>query len=193
VIAATNRDLETAILDGKFRSDLFYRLSVFPIDTPPLRERKEDVSMLVAYFVQRYSRRAGKQFRSVSKKSLELLESYSWPGNVRELQNIIERSVIVCDTDIFSVDESWIPRDRELAARVRSESPRLRPTKQDRVKRERDVIEAALAAARGRVSGQLGAAAKLGLPPSTLESRIRSLQIDKHRFRHGVVAGARAS
>jgi len=187
VIAATNRDLETAIEDGKFRSDLFYRLNVFPIDTPPLRERKEDIPMLVAYFVQRYARRAGRQFGSVSKKSLELLETYGWPGNVRELQNVIERSVIVSDTDIFSVDESWIPRGQERVARLRSESPRVIPTKQDRVKRERDVIEAALAAARGRVSGQLGAAAKLGVPPSTLESRIRSLQIDKHRFKHGAV------
>jgi len=107
-------------------------------------------------------------------------------GNVRELQNIIERSVIVCDTDMFSVDESWIPRDQKLAVRLRSESPRLSLTKQDRAKRERDVIEAALAAARGRVSGQLGAAAKLGMPPSTLESRIRSLQIDKHRFKRSI-------
>jgi transcriptional regulator with GAF, ATPase, and Fis domain len=193
VIAATNRDLETAIEDGKFRSDLFYRLNVFPIDTPPLRERKEDIPMLVAYFVQRYSRRAGKQFRSVSKKSLELLETYGWPGNVRELQNVIERSVIVSDTDIFSVDQSWIPRGQERVARPRSESPRARPTKQDRAMREREEIEAALAAARGRVAGQLGAAAKLGVPPSTLESRIRSLQIDKHRFKYGVVAVARES
>jgi len=108
VIAATNRDLQAAIAGGTFRSDLFYRLNVFPIKVPPLRERREDIPVLVAYFIDRYARKAGRRFRGVSKKSLELLQSYPWPGNIRELQNIIERSVIVCDTENFSVDESWL-------------------------------------------------------------------------------------
>src|SRR6202034_3607353 len=110
VIAATNRDLEAAIAAGTFRSDLFYRLNVFPIEMPPLRERREDIPLLVEYFIDRFARQAGKSFRAVNKKSLELLQSYPWPGNIRELQNVIERSVIVCDTETFSVDESWLSR-----------------------------------------------------------------------------------
>ena len=110
VIAATNRDLQAAIAAGTFRSDLFYRLNVFPIEVPPLRERREDIPVLVAYFVDRYARKSGKSIRSVNKKSLALIQSYSWPGNIRELQNVIERSVIVCDVENFSVDESWLSR-----------------------------------------------------------------------------------
>ena len=111
VISATNRDLKAAIASGTFRSDLFYRLSVFPIDIPPLRERKDDIPMLVEYFVDRYATEAGKKIRYVSKKSMELLQSYPWPGNVRELQNIIERSVILCETETFSVQrELAVPR-----------------------------------------------------------------------------------
>src|SRR6201993_4881496 len=108
VIAATNRDLEGAIATGAFRKDLFYRLNVFPIEIPPLRDRKEDIPMLVEYFIHRYARKAGKKIRTIEKKSLELLRSYSWPGNIRELKNIVERSVIVCESETFSVDESWL-------------------------------------------------------------------------------------
>ncbi len=111
VIAATNRDLTTAIAAGAFRSDLFYRLNVFPIEMPPLRDRKEDISVLVEYFIDRYASKTGKKIRSIDKKTLDLLQSYPWPGNIRELQNVIERSVIVCETETFSVDESWLSRE----------------------------------------------------------------------------------
>ena len=178
VIAATNRDLEAAIAAGMFRSDLFYRLNVFPIEVPPLRERREDIRLLVEYFIDRYATKAGKSIHGVNKKSLELLQSYPWPGNIRELQNVIERSVIVCDTENFSVDESWLSR-QPLASepKTRPELPRKLAAQ------EKEMIEAALRECRGRVSGPSGAAAKLGIPGSTLETKIRSLKIDKNRFR----------
>jgi transcriptional regulator with GAF, ATPase, and Fis domain len=178
VIAATNPDLQAAIADNTFRSDLYYRLNVFPIEAPPLRERREDIPMLVEYFIDRFARKAGKSIRSVSKQSLELLQSYSRPGNIRELQNVIERSVIVCDTEIFSVDESWISNPPP-----RSE-PKDRPElSQKLATREIQIIETALRESEGRVSGPSGAAAKLGIPSSTLDSKIRSLKIDKNRFK----------
>ncbi len=178
VIAATNRDLQAAIAASTFRSDLFYRLNVFPIEVPPLRERREDIPVLVEYFIDRYARKAGKNIRGVNKKSLELLQSYPWPGNIRELQNVIERSVIVCDTENFSVDESWLSRqpvatepNKELGLFKRLPS------------QEKAAIEAALRESGGRVSGPSGAAAKLGIPGSTLDSKIRSLKINKNRFK----------
>jgi PAS domain S-box-containing protein len=178
VIAATNRDLQAAIAGNTFRSDLFYRLNVFPIVVPPLRERREDIPVLVAYFIDRYARKAGKRFRSVNKKSLELLQSYPWPGNIRELQNIIERSVIVCDTENFSVDESWLSRT-PLAS-----EPNGRPELSRKLAaQEKEMIEAALRESGGRVSGPSGAAVKLGIPGSTLDTKIRSLKIDKNRFK----------
>ena len=177
VIAATNRDLKAAIEAGIFRRDLFYRLNVFPIEMPPLRERKEDIPMLVEYFIDRYASKAGKKIRSINKKTLDLLQSYPWPGNIRELQNVIERSVIICDTEIFSVDESWLVRES------RETQPASQPLSDKLVTQEKEMIEAALAESRGRVSGPLGAAAKLGIPPSTLESKIRSLKINKHHFK----------
>jgi len=178
VIAATNRDLETAIAAGTFRSDLFYRLNVFPIEVPCLRERKEDIPVLVEYFIDRYASKAGKSIRGVNKKSLELLQSYPWPGNIRELQNVIERSVIVCDTENFSVDESWLSRRPSAtdASRDIGLSKKL-PSQ------EKAIIEAALAECGGQVSGPSGAAAKLGVPGSTLESKIKSLNINKKRFK----------
>jgi PAS domain S-box-containing protein len=178
VIAATNRDLQAAIAGGIFRSDLFYRLNVFPIEVPPLRERKEDISVLVDYFIDRYARNAGKSIRGVNKKSLELLQSYPWPGNIRELQNVIERSVILCDTENFSVDESWFSRG-STASRPKSQ-PQLSRKLADQ---EREIIEAALRESGGQVSGPSGAAAKLGIPGSTLYSKIGSLRIDKKRFK----------
>jgi PAS domain S-box-containing protein len=177
VIAATNRDLKAAIAAGAFRSDLFYRLNVFPIEMPPLRDRQEDIPVLVEYFIDRYASKAGKKIRSVNKKTLELLQSYPWPGNIRELQNVIERSVIVCDTENFSVDESWLSRESLPT------EPASQPLSQELATHEKDMIEAALVATGGRVSGPSGAAAKLGLPPSTLESKIRSLKINKHHFK----------
>jgi PAS domain S-box-containing protein len=178
VIAATNRDLQAAISGNIFRSDLFYRLNVFPIEMPPLRERREDIPVLVEYFVDRYARKTGKRIRSVNKQSLELLQSYPWPGNIRELQNVIERSVIVCDTEIFSVDESWL--SREPNASEQKSQPEL---SRRLAVQEKEMIEAALRESGGRVSGPTGAAAKLGIPGSTLYSKIGSLRIDKKRFK----------
>lgn len=178
VIAATNRDLQAAIRAGIFRSDLYYRLNVFPIEIPPLRQRGEDISLLVEYFIDRYARNAGKNITSINKKTLELLQSYPWPGNIRELQNVIERSVILCETDIFSIDESWLSlQSFVIEAKDQVELP------QQLLVHEKDMIEAALKESRGRVYGPAGAAARLGIPRSTLESKIRSLKIDKHRFK----------
>jgi transcriptional regulator with GAF, ATPase, and Fis domain len=178
VIAATNRDLQAAIAGGTFRSDLFYRLNVFPIEVPPLRERREDIPVLVEYFIDRFARKAGKSIRGINKKSLELLQLYPWPGNIRELQNVIERSVIVCETENFSVDESWLSwQPRATGSKSQFElSQRL-------ASQEKDMIEAALRESGGRVSGPFGAAAMLGIPGSTLYSKIGSLRIDKKRFK----------
>jgi len=178
VIAATNRDLEAAIAAGTFRSDLFYRLNVFPIEVPPLRERQEDIPVLVEYFIDRYASKAGKSIRGVNKKSLELLQSYPWPGNIRELQNVIERSVIVCDTENFSVDESWLSRQPHASEpKTQLELARKPAAK------EKEIIEAALRESGGRVYGPSGAASKLGIPRSTLESKIRLLKISKSSFK----------
>jgi PAS domain S-box-containing protein len=178
VIAATNRDLQAAIAGGTFRRDLYYRLNVFPIDVPSLRERREDIPVLVEYFIHRYARKAGKSIRGMNAKSLELLQSYPWPGNIRELQNVIERSVIVCDTETFSIDESWLLR-QPLAGEPKSRTElTLKLASQ-----EKEMIEAALRETEGRVSGPSGAAAKLGIPGSTLDSKIRSLKINKNRFK----------
>jgi PAS domain S-box-containing protein len=177
VIAATNRDLENAIAGGAFRRDLFYRLNVFPIEMPPLRDRKEDIPMLIEYFIHRYSRKAGKKIETVEKRTIELLQSYAWPGNIRELQNILERSVILCETDLFSVDPSWLSFESSSSRQCGAPIARM-PADQ-----EKEAIEMALAATGGRVSGPSGAAAQLSMPPSTLESKIRSLKINKFRFK----------
>jgi transcriptional regulator with PAS, ATPase and Fis domain len=163
---------------GTFRSDLFYRLNVFPIEMPPLRERRDDIPLLAEYFIDRYARKTGKNIRSISKKTWNLFESYPWPGNIRELQNVIERSIIVCETESFSVDASWLSR----------QPPATEPTGQTDLAlklaaQEKEAIEAALRESGGRVFGPSGAAAKLGVPRSTLESKIRSLKIDKNRFK----------
>jgi formate hydrogenlyase transcriptional activator len=178
VIAATNRELQVVFAAGTFRSDLFYRLNVFPIAVPPLRERREDIPMLVGYFIDRFARRAGKNIRSVNKITMELLQSYPWPGNIRELQNVIERSVIVCDTDNFSVDESWLSRPT-----VASEPEGRLELSRKLAAQDREMIEAALRESRGRVSGPTGAAVKLGIPGSTLDTKIRALKINKNSFK----------
>jgi PAS domain S-box-containing protein len=174
VIAATNRDLIDAVANGTFRQDLFYRLNVFPVEMPSLRDRKQDIPVLVEYFIHRYARKAGKTFGRVNKRTLRRLQSYPWPGNVRELQNVIERSVIVCDTDEFTVDESW------LSARATARGSSAMPS--TLVAHEKALIEGALRASGGRVSGPSGAAERLGIPRTTLESRIRALKINKRRF-----------
>ena len=149
VIAATNRDLQAAIIAGSFRSDLFYRLNVFPIEIPSLRERRVDIPLLVEYFVDRYARKAGKNIKRVSKKTLELLQSYPWPGNIRELQNVIERSVILCETEIFSIEENWLPQQPAPTP----ESKQQAELPQTLLVQEKEMIEAALKETRGRVSG----------------------------------------
>jgi transcriptional regulator with GAF, ATPase, and Fis domain len=176
-IAATNRDLKAAVSEGAFRSDLFYWLNVFPIEMPSLRARSEDIALLTEYFIQRYAQKLGKKISSISKKTLDQFRSYSWPGNIRELQNVIERSLILRDTENFSVDQNWLTRESfENETANDSLGQRLATG-------EKALIEAALAEARGRVSGRAGAAVKLGLPASTLESKNRSLKINKHAFR----------
>jgi PAS domain S-box-containing protein len=178
VIAATNRDLPAAVAAGVFRPDLYYRLNVFPLEAPPLRARRDDIPLLVAYFLERYARRAGKRFLGINKQSLELLQAYPWPGNIRELQNVIERSVIVCEDETFSIDASWLVREA-------GQPPVQRPRAGTAVMGEKERIEAALAESRGRVSGPAGAAAKLGMPSTTLESKIKAMKINKHRFKLG--------
>ena len=177
VVAATNRDLQVAISEGKFRDDLFYRLNVFPIEVPALRERKEDIPLLVEYFVGRYATQAGKKITAISKSSMELLQSYKWPGNIRELQNVIERSVIISDSKDLSIDESW------LVGRSPGGDTATQPFSETLLAHEKEMIEAALAESNGRVSGPRGAAAKLGIPQSTLDSKIKALKINKQRFR----------
>src|SRR5260370_22955815 len=183
VIAATNRDLSAAVANGTFRQDLLFRLNVFPIEVPPLRDRKDDIAMLADYFVQRYAHRAGRNIRSIDQKTLDLLQSYDWPGNIRELQNVIERSIILSATDVFSVDELWLSkRTSPQASRVETSVAFKGET---RPRGELEIINAALAESRGLVSGPSGAAVKLGMSPSTLEGRIKALKIDKRRFKYG--------
>jgi formate hydrogenlyase transcriptional activator len=178
VLAATNRNLGAAVAAGTFRQDLFYRLNVFPIRVPPLRERREDIPLLVQYLIERYGEKAGKKIRTITKNTLDLFQAYDWPGNIRELQNVVERAVILCDGETFSVDETWLKRDsRQPGATV--------PLVADLVEREKEVIESALAECEGRISGPSGAAAKLGIPRQTLESKIAKLRIDRYRFKPG--------
>jgi formate hydrogenlyase transcriptional activator len=184
VIAATNRDLEGAVDAGTFRRDLFYRLNVFPIQVPSLRERKDDIPLLVEYLVERYSKRAGKKISHIKKKTLELFQAYDWPGNIRELQNVVERAVILCEGETFSVEETWLQgKSHQVSGGQILRAGVLAKDKKEFAERERKAIEAALAESQGRVSGPLGAAAKLGIPHQTLQSKIASLGIDKHRFK----------
>jgi len=177
MIAATNRDLTAAIAAGSFRSDLFYRLNVFPISVPPLRQRSEDIPLLVSYFIDRYCEKVAKKITGIERRSFELLANYTWPGNIRELQNVIERSVILSESGVFAVDESWF-----AAQPVAAGGPRTSLNKRI-LDQEREMIEAALAEANGRVSGSSGAARKLGIPASTLESKIKTLGIKKAKFK----------
>jgi transcriptional regulator with GAF, ATPase, and Fis domain len=176
IITATNRDLPGAIAAGAFRADLFYRLNVFPIDIPPLRQRKKDIPMLVEYFVKRYADKARKQISKIDKKTLELCQSYHWPGNIRELQNIIERAVILCDGDTLYVERAWLSSE----GASRPESGPLTKTVQNY---QKEMIEAALAESNGKVAGPKGAAAKLGIPRSTLDGKIKQLKIKKYTVR----------
>src|SRR6267154_2179143 len=180
VIAATNRELEGAIANGTFRPDLYYRLNVFPIEVPPLRERQDDVLMLLEYFVQRFAQKMGKNFKKIDKRTVELFRSYPWPGNIRELQNVVERSVIVSSGGVFSVDAAWLSKDSRRVSLP--QQPEFAVADED-ARRERQIIEDALAGSRGRVSGPDGAAARLRVSPSTLEYRIKKLRIRKSHFK----------
>jgi transcriptional regulator with GAF, ATPase, and Fis domain len=182
VIAATNRDLKAAIEDKTFRSDLYYRLNVFPLVVPPLRERLEDIPLLVEYFTDRCATRTGKRINSAGEKTLSLLQSYDWPGNVRELQNVVERAVIVSDSGELLVDERWLS-GRRSETRVSVPGLPARPTPRSQAPHSKDAIEAALIKSKGRIAGPFGAALLLGIPSSTLESKIKVLGIDKRRFR----------
>lgn len=185
VLAATNRDLETAMAAGTFRQDLFYRLNVFPIQVPPLRERIDDIPLLVTYLIERYAKKAGKKIKNIQKETLELFQAYDWPGNIRELQNVIQRAIVLCESDTFSVDATWLKREKHRL------SGSVIPLGATLAEHEKDIIEAALADCGGQVSGPTGAAAKLGLPRQTLESKITALGINKHRFKTRQVDYAR--
>ena len=177
VLAATNRDLKAAMAAGTFRQDLFYRLNVFPIQVPSLRERVDDIPLLVTYLIERYAKKAGKKIRNIQEETLELFQAYDWPGNIRELQNVIQRAIVLCDSEIFSVDETWLkPEGHRLSGSVVPLGATL-------AEHEKEIIEAALADCGGQVSGPTGAAAKLGLPRQTLESKITTLGINKNRFK----------
>jgi len=178
VLAATHRDLDVLVAQGKFREDLLYRLNVVPIVVPSLRERADDLPLLVEYFITRFGKNAGKKFRTIDDKTLNLFRAYGWPGNVRELQNVIERAVILSEGDICAVDETWLKRPSSHTAARRAFA-----LSSDLHKREREMIEAALAASKGRVSGPTGAATKLGIPPKTLDSKIKRLGINKYQFK----------
>jgi formate hydrogenlyase transcriptional activator len=175
VLAATNTDLSAAVAEGTFRQDLFYRLNVFPIRIPALRERVDDIPLLVEYLIDRYSQAAGKKIKNINKGTLDLFQNYDWPGNVRELQNVIERAVILSDGETFSVDETWLTPVTPKTAAV--------PLVANLIDHEREMIETALREAEGLVSGPTGAATKLGIPRQTLESKIRKLGINRHRFK----------
>jgi formate hydrogenlyase transcriptional activator len=177
VLAATHRDLNALVAEGKFRQDLLYRLNVVPIEVPSLRDRAADISLLVEYFIERFGKKVGKKFRTIDRKTLKLFQAYGWPGNVRELQNVIERAIILCDGDTFSVDETWLKREPHQVGnpRVALSGALLR--------QEKEMIEAALAESHGRISGLTGAAANLGLPTRTLDSKIKRLGINKYRFK----------
>jgi formate hydrogenlyase transcriptional activator len=177
IIAATNRDLRNAVAEGTFRRDMFYRLTVFPIHMPALRERPEDIPLLVEHLIHRYAGKVGKRFRTIKENTCEVLQAYDWPGNIRELQNVIERAVILCEGEIFSVEETWLERGPSRHSGLVAS---LAATLADR---EREVIEAALIESKGRISGPSGAAAKLGVPRQTLDSKIANLQISKVRFK----------
>jgi PAS domain S-box-containing protein len=177
VIAATNRDLTTAVAEGKFRQDLFYRLNVVPIRLPALRERVSDISLLVGYLIDRYAKKLGKKIRNIDKKTIELFHAYDWPGNIRELQNVVERAVILSEGENFFIDETWLTHVTPKLAATTA------PLVAELVEHEREILEAALRETEGVVGGPTGAAVKLGIPRQTLESKIRKLGINRHRFK----------
>jgi transcriptional regulator with GAF, ATPase, and Fis domain len=180
LVAATHRDLTQMVARNEFRSDLYYRLNVFPVVLPPLRERRQDIAPLVSHFVELFARRMGKRIEQISQTTMNAFSEYSWPGNVRELQNVVERSVIVSSDGVFSVDPAWLSKDSRRVSLPQQPKP---ADADENASRERQIIEDALAGSRGRVSGPDGAAARLRVPPSTLENRIKKLRIHKSHFK----------
>jgi formate hydrogenlyase transcriptional activator len=178
VLAATHRDLNVLVAEGKFREDLLYRLNVVPIVVPSLRERADDLPLLVEYFITRFGKNSGKKFRSIDEKTLKLFRAYCWPGNVRELQNVIERAVILSEGDICVVDETWLKLS--TSRRIADPASALNNILH---KQEKEMIEAALGESHGRISGPRGAASKLGIPTRTLDSKIKRLGINKYQFK----------
>ena len=176
VIAATHRDLKAEVAAGTFRQDLYYRLEVFPIHSPALRERLDDIPVLLEYLIARYAKKAGKLIGSVPMRTVQTFQAYGWPGNIRELQNVVERAVLLSDSSVFEVEESWLSSGVASPAATNTLAATLEV-------RERGMIEVALTECNGRIAGRLGAAAKLNMPRQTLDSRIAALHIDKRRFR----------
>jgi transcriptional regulator with GAF, ATPase, and Fis domain len=187
VVAATHRHLEEMIWEKQFRSDLYYRLNVFPIYIPPLRERPEDIPLLARHFVQQFARRMNKKIEAISSETMQALARYPWPGNIRELQNVMERSVVVYEQGNLSVKKSW------LAGELFQPGSSMPSCFRRSATEDREMISAALAEAGGRVSGSSGAAALLGIPPSTLESKIRSMNINKYSFKTSARTPSRTS
>jgi DNA-binding NtrC family response regulator len=177
VLSATNSDLPAAVAAGTFRQDLFYRLNVFPVEIPPLRERPEDILLLATYFIERYANKSGKRIRNIERQTLDWLQAYDWPGNIRELQNVVERAVILCDGATLSIEKTWLQPETH-----KTQNPPF-ALSATLVNQERELIEAALEETRGRISGPTGAAGRLGMPRTTLESKIKSLRINKHQYR----------
>jgi transcriptional regulator with PAS, ATPase and Fis domain len=180
-VAATHRHLKEMVRENQFRSDLYYRINVFPIYIPPLRERPEDIPLLVRHFVQRFARRMNKTIGAISPELMQTLVRYPWPGNIRELQNVIERSIILSSGEVFTLDELWLSKETPRPA-SQMQAPGDFKERVDESS-ERQIIKAALAESKGRVSGPSGAAAKLGIPPSTLDRRIKALEIHKEQFK----------
>ena len=186
VVAATHRDLRAAVAGGTFREDLYYRLSVFPIELPPLRARRDDIPALIEHFARRFAERRGLSYVGVDPSSLERLMAYDWPGNVRELANVVERAMILSDGGPLQF-EDLVP---QTIAAARADGAWVSPTtairgnlREGMRAQEKKLIEDALEACQGRVSGARGAARRLGVPPATLDNKIRLFQIDKARFR----------
>ncbi len=177
VIAATHRNLEEMIVEKQFRQDLYYRLNIFPISSPPLRERPEDIPLLVRHFARQFAKKMNKTIDAISSETMQALTRYPWPGNIRELQNVMERSVVIYEKGNLSVKRSWLSREPFPTG------PATQALFRRSAMEDREMIGAALAEAKGRVSGPSGAAAKLGIPPSTLESKIRSMNINKYSFK----------
>jgi transcriptional regulator with GAF, ATPase, and Fis domain len=178
IVAATNRDLGEAMEQGMFRPDLFYRLNVFPIHLPPLRERRQDIPALAHEFLGRIEGRLGRRFAGIEAASLERLMAFDWPGNIRQLQSIIEHSAILCDEGLLRVSSNSFEEHHPAGWSETGRAGTL-------LANERHLIEETLRLTRGRVSGRCGAAARLGIPASTLESKLRRLQISKIKYRFG--------